>query len=437
MSLDATPPPPARESLSARTTPTWEMELLISGATVFGLVQLPGIADKFLFHLHNTGAEVVSAFVIPLWIYVKSALITLIATFVAHLALRGYWTALVGLSSVYPDGIRWEQVAQRSGPFMLAWLKERFGDIDATIERADNRATRVFGVGFAVATMMLIPIAMVLVLMAVMWAVTKTVGHVDHLLDAGFLLFMLLPVPFVVAVMIDRRRGASLPPEGRASRLIRGVQRVYQRYGLGQGNNPLLMLFSSHEGNRRTVAMLVLTMGLTFVMFALQAVGHRLGWEFGDFAGLPDDIRGAASLVLPAHYDSQRGDGVILVPVPSIPDTVVRGPYLRLFIPYFPRRHAESMRSACPEMLRDDAEPRARLACLQTLHAVAIDGTPVDVPFDAAEDPVTGQRGMLAMIPMTGIAPGRHELTVAPAPLDRERGEGAEPVEPYRIPFWR
>ena len=436
MSSDTTPPH-APGTIPARTTPTWEMELLISGATVFGLMQMPGLADKFLFHVHNTGAEVVSGFVLPLWIYVKSALVTLIATFVAHLALRGYWIALVGLSSVYPDGIRWAQVAQRTGPFMLAWMKERFGDIDATIERADNRATRVFGVGFAVATLMLIPIGLVLVLLAVMWIVTKTVGDVPYLLEAGFMLFALLPVPFAIAVMIDRRRGATLPPGGRASRWIRGVQRAYQRLGLGQGNNPLLLLFSSHEGNRRTVTVLVVTMGLTFAIFFLQAVGARLGWEFGDFSGLPEDTRGAAALVLPAHYDSQRGDGVMLVPVPTIPDPVVRGPYLRLFIPYFPRRHGESMRSACPGMLRDDADARARLACLQSLHAVAIDGVPVDVPFDAAEDPLTGQRGMLAMIPMVDVAPGRHELTVSPAPLDRDRAEGADPITLYRIPFWR
>ena len=115
MSADVPAPPPDRESLPARTTPTWEMELLISGATVFGLLQLPGLADRLLFHVHNSSAEPVAAFVLPLWIYVKSALLTLAATFVVHLALRGYWIALVGLSSVYPDGIRWELVARRSG----------------------------------------------------------------------------------------------------------------------------------------------------------------------------------------------------------------------------------------------------------------------------------------------------------------------------------
>ncbi len=37
------------ERLPPRTTPTWEMELLISGATVFALFQLPGALDQGLY----------------------------------------------------------------------------------------------------------------------------------------------------------------------------------------------------------------------------------------------------------------------------------------------------------------------------------------------------------------------------------------------------
>jgi hypothetical protein len=34
--------------LPPKTTPTWEVELLVSGATVFGLAQLPPLADRVL-----------------------------------------------------------------------------------------------------------------------------------------------------------------------------------------------------------------------------------------------------------------------------------------------------------------------------------------------------------------------------------------------------
>ena len=45
--------------------------------------------------------------------------------------------------------------------------------------------------------------------------------------------------------------------------------------------------------------------------------------------------------------------------------------------------------------------------------------------------------GMLAMIPMHGLAVGRHELTVMPALRHRDPDPDAKPVTPYIIPFWR
>ena len=99
------------------TTPTWEMELLISGATVFGLLSLPGKIDALFYNLFNRSGEDASALLLPLWIYAKISLLTLIATFVLHLVLRGHWTAMVGLNSVYPDGIHFRRVklARSSG----------------------------------------------------------------------------------------------------------------------------------------------------------------------------------------------------------------------------------------------------------------------------------------------------------------------------------
>ena len=40
------PEPGARDGIPRGTTPTWEMELLLSGATVFGLVALPSQLDR-------------------------------------------------------------------------------------------------------------------------------------------------------------------------------------------------------------------------------------------------------------------------------------------------------------------------------------------------------------------------------------------------------
>ena len=123
--------------------------------------------------------------------------------------------------------------------------------------------------------------------------------------------------------------------------------------------------------------------------------------------------------------------------MPFIPDRVVAGPYLALFVPFIPRRHAPEMAVACPQALasRNAAngvpDQSETLSCLSRLSAIEIDGKPVPVTFESSTDPRSGQRGMLAMLPMQGLESGRHELSLA-AP----RREG-KPPERYRIAFWK
>src|SRR5690606_8049809 len=82
------------------TTPTWEVELLISGVAVFAMLQLPGWLDANYFALRPRLAEVWLQPLSPLHMYLKGAAVILAVTFVLHLICRAHWIALVGMSSV-------------------------------------------------------------------------------------------------------------------------------------------------------------------------------------------------------------------------------------------------------------------------------------------------------------------------------------------------
>ena len=144
-----------REQLPEKTTPTWEMELLVSGATIFGLLQLPDLLDRGYFRAMNLMPDTYSAPLMYLWLYSKVAVVSLVITFLAHLCLRGYWVAIVGMNSVYPGGIRWDRF--ELGPLERERLTTQAPaqQIAEAIERADNRATRVFGGGVSVAMLFL------------------------------------------------------------------------------------------------------------------------------------------------------------------------------------------------------------------------------------------------------------------------------------------
>lgn len=429
--------------LSKRTTPTWDMELLISGATTIGLLQLPGLMDEVFLDAINRSADEILRVIMPLWTYAKFALFTLIATFVMHLCLRGYWIALVGMNSVYPGGVRWNNL--KMGPHSRAISEKESPAMAEVIEAADNRATRVFGLGFGMAMVMLMPVAIaLLVLTSALLA-----RHFFHInIDALKVFAIVLAVvilPWALLSFVDRQYGDRFAPDHWLSRAMRRLLAMYSRVGIGRRNNLLLTLYTSHEGAQRASLVIVLAMVPIFAVVFVQSVMASVGFSYGDFDGLPDDTMYAANSAQPEFYDSSRnGETSLGLLAPFIPNRVVRGPYLELFVPYLPRRHTPAMQRACPDALAEmiaanednaDVGSRAAFDCLARLHDIQLDGLPVAVTFDASADPKTGQRGMLAMIPVRDLAAGRHELSVAA--ITRTSAKKELPVRRYRIIFWK
>jgi hypothetical protein len=428
----APPPQESPDLLPKRTTPTWEMELLVSGATVFGLLQLPGWVDALLFHAMNASEEALAGFIAPFGIYVQFALLALVGTFLLHLCLRGYWVALVGLHSVYPDGIRWERL--NFGHYYLETFRRASASLPEQIERVDNRATRVFGVGFGLAMVVLMPILAVGALILVLLLAQMAGWNGGLAIDAFWALFAFVFGSFFVVYLVDRLRGAALHARGRGAWLRWCFDR-FEGLGFWRMSNPLLLLYSSQEGSRRTLLLMVGVMIPALLLVSGRLTGSVIGWDSGAYDGLPAEDGFTRDVVHPVYYASLRGAALTIAPQPHIPDPLVSEPYLRLFLPYRPRRHTPALERECPQALRD-ADQGAGLRCLARLQPIAIDGVPVQVELVAASDPRTGQRGMLAMIPVHGLAPGRHELTVMPAPR-RPEDEAREPSRPHRIPFWK
>lgn len=418
-----------------RTTPTWEMELLISGATIIGLLQLPSLLDGAFYQLFARSTEDVNKLLSPLWIYAKFSLVTLIATFILHLCLRGYWVALVGMNSVYPGGIRWGNL--RLGPISRELAETPESGMPATIETADNRATRVFGIGFGLAMLMLLPATLVLTIILVALVVGIVSGHrIDAMVVFSYLVPVVL-LPWAIATIVDRRWGERFAP---GSRLGRGLRRILSFYGFlrfGGNNNPLLALFSSHEGTRRAGWTIMLIMMPIFAFVIAQMLYASNLIDYGRYDGLPSSEDAAVSGVQPAFYATQRGEASGgRAPPPFIPDRVVRGPYLELFVPYLPRRINPALAQRCPETALPNAAENAGLVCLAKLYDIRLDGEPLQVALEPATDPKTGLRGSLAMIPVRELAQGRHEVSLVEVRPDR----GTEPDKPqrrYRIPFWK
>lgn len=426
------------------TTPTWEVELLLSGALVFSMLQVPGLLDEAIAALRPrlTGSLNYGGFM--LYFYLKITSYALIATFVLHLSSRAIWVAALGLRSVYPGGVDWDKLSR--GPIYLEHAQRTTQTLDQMIDRADNRASLVFAFGLLLVLMSLAIMAFTLVLVVIGGVVGPwLLDGRDGTWLTGVLVGAFV-VPATLATLIDRRWGAQIPPAHWLAGAIRGVYRASAALIWGRFTSPILLTFFTRMGIARSnvlvMGALYSLMAVVFVEFLLRAGVIALPGE----SYLP--AKPAAREMRAVNYAESRSNRDALEGQPYIPGEIVRGPYLRLFVPYLPRRIEPVIERDCPAAAvavtgADEAERRsaaelrtaAVLDCAAaTLHPVTLDGVAVaDLRYDIAEDPVSGLRGFVAMIDVRELPRGRHELVVArPVRPDRE-----ELPEPAIIPFWR
>ena len=421
----------------------WELELLLSGALVFGLAQLPGQMDAWYYRVAPALDGGWASAVLLVWIYVKIALYAVTGGFMLHLAIRAYWVGVIGLEAVFPKGIVWEKT--RAGPIMRDVQRRITPTLQQLIDGADRAASLVFALGLTLGMLLVVSALMVALASALAYA---TVGLFLSSVAAAVaveVFIILFIAPLLVATVIDRRWGDRLPPESRAARFVRRVGGTAARIARYTAFQPLFLtiITNARAQKRVTVAFMALMIG--GIMFAAR---DRLFTGRGmtdGYAWLPDEV-GRQGLD-PDFYDDRLDSGGLATDVPSIQSEMVRDPYVRLFIPYRPRRHNELLENGCaprgsgppqpalPTRPTTDAAREAVLACLAKLQPVTLNGRPLAVPFRFYTQPKTGIRGIAAFIPVQGLPRGENVLTVGRLPrLEPDSASRTRP--PFTIPFW-
>jgi len=432
----------------------WELELLISGAVVFSLLQVPSHVDDWFAHLAPHVAERTHLGVFMLYTYVKLILYTLITCFVLHLIMRAYWVGLIGLESVFPQGVRWEDSSY--GPVMTEVYRERMGRLQEKIDAADRFCSILFPLAFTVVMLFFFSIALLALGSGLAFGISRLLfdgQHLDRILIAIIVVLMLIPMG---TWLLDLRFGARVERGGPGYRFLRRASLAsYYVNALPIYGVTFMTLLSNVRKRARYPAMYAL-MAVLFGFFFLKDIFLAQGVvASGEHFYLPDEP--GAFGVGPGFYESQREEGEIYDRLPSIQSDVVREPYVKLFIPYAPLRHGEAFAQRCPGVRPlsrggvrldladppDSAAVRAVLDCWTRLQPVTLNGRPIRPDFRFYTHPGSGIRGILAYIPVQGLPRGENVLTVgvpprtAQAESRRRRVAGdRQQAEPYHIPFW-
>lgn len=432
--------PPEEKSLFQLTR---ELELLISVALIFALLQLPEVLDDWWNRTSVHAGGIAFGTVFTTYYVGKLVSYGLIVAIAGHVLLRGFWVAVMSLRSVFPD-VKREKLDQ--GQIFQKFYENRLMTLDQLEARVDRVAASIFAFVF----LFLLIFAMLVAWAAVAWIlafiVTRITGNDRLAMPLVIALFVIYVGLQSFAASVDKaskKRPVSPRLENAALRVMHWM--YYLTFNFIYA--PVFFTFASHSSRRR-VSVLLVSFLYAMIGFFMVSVFYARG-ILGHDSYVYYPARSGEHQLRPMHYDNLR-DPDVVANEPSIQSDVVEGPYLRLFVPYDAHEDNERMRVLCPGVapLRSDGffiaqrakVPPARIAqlagCFDRIYQIALDGRPLEKPgFVFYRHPQGNVAGRLALVPIGSMPAGRHLLTVRHTPLPK--GHEDENPDEFFIPFWR
>ena len=428
-------PPAQRVSFERLRERTDELELLVSGLIMFALFALPDwLIDRYMAAYWLLPLVAIAAANMGVIMAIGLACV-LGALFAIHIGIRAYWVGLIGLKSVFPDGIRWERIVGL-GPIGHAQWRERIPSIDAAIDAADRAASTLFAVITFGALASLWAALVLSVLFALAAMVGGRLGATNAALAlVGQVLLVLLLGTMLLSWLLDAvlaRRFPSLqerPLYRRLVALLRGVS------GVLLPNRLLRPVQLTLQSNTRPWLFHLLFLG---AMALVPLVGMRYFQSALAFDNASDqraiDFNRLTGLAHGKYYESTRVPRDRFRPGPLIPAPVESTRWLTLFLPYLPLIDDPLLAANCP-----DPTGAAATKCLARLWRVRLNGR--EVPLDGFVPMQRNDlelRGLQGWVSLAGVAPGPQRLLVTwrPAGLAAAHSDDwLPPTIEHEIPF--
>lgn len=387
---------------------TDELELIISSLTIFALYSLP----EWLFgsfsgvYTHLSSAMIIAgAAGIPL---LTGFCYGLACCFVVHLMARGYWVGLIGLRTVFPDGINWNKTPGM-GPLTRERQRIRLPDLDTVIERTDRLASSLFAV-ISLLTLSAIWFGTILLSLLV---ITGEIGARFGLTNAGLQVGVLIMIGVFVGLplilwILDALLAARFPRLQRSKSFVAVVGGIGKAVGFFYPQRLILPVQLTLQSNTRPVVFfLALIAGIAALVVAGNA--RFIGWiNFtlsNEFSYL-DNTHVAEGFRTP-YYEDMDSEKDLTRAWPRVSSFTQTGSFATLFLPYQPLRDNLILQELCTG--NEAAGPE----CLRQLWSVSIDQQTVPMTdFVAAERMDINMRGLIGVVPLNRLEPGLHTITV-------------------------
>jgi hypothetical protein len=413
---------------------SWQGEMIVSGAAVFGSFQLPGILKSLIHFVLTRFKEEVLGLMYYVFFYLTLAATVLIVAFVAHFILRSIWIGTVGLWSVYPKGINME--TNRYSPSFLRQAKEEHGELEGFVSRLDNLCSMVFALAFSIVMNFLSLSLLLTSFIFFAYILNLLIPQLPFSAIVAALIVLVM-IPIFLLSLLNRKTWREKPWVEKLHYPI--FQRLIGKLVYNVFYEPVFhinFVFLTNMKRHRFPLILIATILFLMPIYSYILVDSKLLYLEKE---IYFSIGFSEKKLYNQHYEDQLEAGQAIF-LPLIASERVPQQDLRLFIP-LPEREMEIIRNRWgkyknkKDLTEDQNLDKSRTFELDQVNkyfAIVLNGQPLtSLGYHFADHPSSKDSGVVTYIPSDSLHLGSNELKVI-STYYLLKGQKKE----NSIPFW-
>lgn len=418
---------------------SWEMELLLTGFVLIGLIQIPDyleyIQQVLEMRFVDTHPMVQNLINLPIAVlYIGSRIMTV--SLILLLLLRGFWIGLIGLSSAFPKGIDHEKLAFSKR--FSSYLQTKSMDTESLIVRLDNICSSIFAFSF-----LFIFLTLSIGLYFIQISLVGFFGYtVSSGVDEGRIIFIFLFIIFGSVIFFYLVGGLLKVIDFLTIGKLKKISANWfsKPYYLTSNFISFVTLAFSYRSiyyyltsnvPRRIVSSI-------FLIYLVFPISVFFGFQFHSHIYFPYDYISESNRdahgIWNDNYESFYRKKNLLITNPVIQSDIIREEYIKLFIPYDVDDNKKLMKH-CPDLkplgvkfstslanyLIQESFVKRALECFSSLYAISIDDSAYkNVEFYFHEHRQNYEPGIITYISIKHLKPGHHTIDILEADSEKQ-----------------
>lgn len=308
-----------KELLDKLQQESWQLELLISGFSIFGLFSsLPFINNYLAIATYDN--RLVEMFV---WFAIKVCCWILIFNLLIHVVLRGLWIGALGLRYVSGD-IDYDEL--KYTPKFTTFLQRKIGSFDKYIATLENYCSVLFAISFLLVFYFLACVAFLASILLVVFFVIEpetsyeTLDNIKNIFGAVLIIFILFGV---LLTFVDFITQGFLKKKRWLSKIYYPFYRFFSLISLSFLYRPLVYNFLDNKFGRK-LSFVLIPVYLVILLF--------FTYEYKDSNYLALDRTSSVYFASPKNYEDLMLEKNDFADVASIQSKVITDPFIKLFI---------------------------------------------------------------------------------------------------------